>query len=156
MRRKVSTGEIEIARLAARQHGYVTRSQLLNAEVIARAIDRRLALGRLVRVHPGVYAVGHIAPSPHARAMAAVLACGPDALLSHRSAAGLWGLARWPRTLEVTARTDHRVPGVHTHRSRTLTADDITRHYDIPVTTPQRTLRDLRRVLDPPSLIRAV
>lgn len=154
MRREVSTPDFEIARLAATQHGYVTRSQLLDAGLSARAIDRRLDRGRLVLRHRGVYAVGHVPPSPHARGMAAVLACGPGAVLSHRSAAALWGLARWPPTLEVTAPTDRRVPGVHTHRSRHLT--DVTTHYGIPTTTPARTLLDLAKVLDPASLTRAM
>ncbi len=88
--------------------------------------------------------------------MAAVLACGPGAVLSHRSAAALWGLGRTPETIDVTARTDHRVNGVRVHRSRTLTGADVTRHYGIPVTTAQRTLFDLRRILDPASLTRAL
>jgi very-short-patch-repair endonuclease len=154
MRREVSTPDAEAARIAANQHGYITRSQLLHAGLTARAIDRRLASRRLVRVYRGVYAVGHIPPSPYARAMAAVLACGPGAVLSHRSAAALWGLIRWPATLEVTAPTDHRVPGVHTHRSRRL--HDATIHYGIPTTTPARTLLDLAKILDPASLTRAV
>jgi very-short-patch-repair endonuclease len=88
--------------------------------------------------------------------MAAVLAAGPGAVLSHRSAAALWGLGRWHQPLEVTASSLRRLDGVLIHRSRTLTREDITRHYDIPVTTPARTLLDLGRVLDPPSLTRAV
>jgi very-short-patch-repair endonuclease len=154
MRREVSTPDVEAARLAAGQHGYVTRSQLLNAGVSARAIDRRLESGRLVRIHRGVYAVGHVPPSPYARAMAAVLACGPGAVLSHRAAAALWGLIRWPATREVTAPTDRRMPGVRTHRSRQRT--DVTTHYGIPTTTPARTLLDLAGILDRVSLTRAV
>jgi very-short-patch-repair endonuclease len=88
--------------------------------------------------------------------MAAVLACGPSAVLSHRSAAALWGLIRWNGAIEVTAPTARRHDGVLVHRSRTLTRDTITRHYAIPVTTPERTLHDLARVLDPTSLNRAV
>lgn len=154
MRREVSTLDREIARLAATQHGCVTRSQLREAGLSARAVDRRLSQGRLVRIHRGVYAVGHMPPSPYARAVAAVLACGPGAVLSHRAAAALWGLIRWPRTLEVTAPTDRRVPGVRTHRSRRLT--EVTTHYGIRTTTPARTLLDLAPVLDPASLTRAV
>jgi very-short-patch-repair endonuclease len=154
MRREVSTPDVLLARLAATQHGYVTRSQLLNAGLNARTIDRRLSQGRLVKRHRGVYAVGHVPPSPHARAMAAVLACGPGAALSHRSAAALWGLTRWPHTLDVTAPTERRVPGVRTHRSRNL--QDVTTHFDIPTTTPARTLLDLATTLDPASLTRAV
>ncbi len=150
---QLSTPDRVIAELAARQHGHVTRSQLLSAGFNAKAIDHRLRIGRLVRRHRGVDAVGHVPPSPNARAMAAVLACGPGAALSHRAAAALWGLIRWPETLDVTARTDRRVPGVRMHRSRSL---DVTTHYAIPVTTPARTLLDLADVLDPPSLVRAV
>jgi hypothetical protein len=154
MSAKLSTPEVIIARIAADQHGYVTRSQLLSAGFDRNAIAHRVRAGRLIRAHRGVYAVGHVPPSQHARAMAAVLACGPGAALSHRSAAALWGLTRWPRTIEVTARTDRRVPGVHTHRSRNLT--DVTTHYGIPTTTPARTLLDLADRLDPASLTRAV
>jgi very-short-patch-repair endonuclease len=151
---QVSTLDSEIARLAANQHGYVTRSQLLNAGCDGNAIDYRVKLGRLILRHRGVYAVGHVPLSPHSRAMAAVLACGRDAVLSHGGAGALWGLIRWPPTLDVTAPTDRRVPGVRTHRSRNLT--DVTTHYDIPTTTPARTLRDLAPILDPASLTRAV
>jgi hypothetical protein len=154
MSAKVSTPDVEVARIAATQHGYVTRSQLLHAGFDRNAIAHRVRTGRLVRAHRGVYAVGHVPPSPYARAMAAVLACGPGAVLSHRSAAALWGLVRWPRTHEVTAPTDHRVPGIHTHRSRRL--DDVTTHYGIPTTSPARTLLDLAKILDPASLTRAV
>jgi very-short-patch-repair endonuclease len=76
-------------------------------------------------------------------------------VLSHRSAAALWGLGRWAPPLEVTARNVRRHNGLLVHRSRTLTREDVTRHYGIPVTTPARTLSDLVRVLDPPSLTRA-
>jgi hypothetical protein len=134
--------------------GCVTRSQLLSAGFDGNAIDYRVKRGRLVIRHRGVYAVGHIPPSPCARAMAAVLACGPEAVLSHRSAGALWGLMRWPRTLEVTAPSERRVPGVHTHRSRNLT--ERTTHYGIPTTTAARTLLDLAKVLDAASLTRAV
>ena len=134
----------------------VTRTQLLSAGFDKNAIDHQIRTGRLIRIHRGVYAVGHRPPSPHARAMAAVLACGPGAALSHRSAAALWGLGRAPHLIDVTARTDHRVNDVRVHRSRTLTPGDITHHYGIPVTTPHRTLRDLHRVLDPASLTRAI
>jgi very-short-patch-repair endonuclease len=154
MSAKPSTPDLEVARIAANQHGYITRSQLLHAGFDRNAIAHRVRSGRLIRAHRGVYAVGHVPPSPYARAMAAVLACGPGAVLSHRSAGALWGLMRWPHTLEVTATTDHRVPGIRTHRSRRL--DDVTHHYDIPVTSPARTLHDLARVLDPAALTRAV
>jgi Transcriptional regulator, AbiEi antitoxin/Protein of unknown function (DUF559) len=154
MSAKLNTPDVEIARISAAQHGYITRSQLVNAGFDRNAIAHRVRTGRLVRAHRGVYAVGHVPPSPHARAMAAVLACGPGAVLSHRAAGALWGLIRWPRTLEVTAPTGHRVPGIQSHRSRNLS--EVTTHYGIPTTTPARTLLDLASTLDPASLSRAV
>ena len=146
-----------LARLAAPRHGVVTRTQLLDAGFNAKAIAYRLKIGRLQRLHQGVYAVGHRPPSPHARDIAAVLACGPSAALSHRSAAALWGITPpWRGPVEVTARTDRRRSGINTHRSTTLTRTDITRHYGIAITTPARTLHDLARVLSSHALTRAV
>jgi hypothetical protein len=92
--------------LAARQHGVLTRPQLLALGFDAGAITYRLKVGRLHALHRGVYAVGDRPPSPLARAIAAVFACGPDAALSHRSAAALWRiLPKWHRPAEVTAPT---------------------------------------------------
>jgi hypothetical protein len=146
-----------LARLAAPQHGVVTRAQLLTAGVDAKAIGYRLKVGRLHELHRGDYAVGHRPPSAQTRAMAAVLACGPGAALSHRSAAALWAITPpWRGPEDVTAPGRRRHPGIHSHRSRTLTPADITRHYGIPVTTAARTLQDLARVLPRPSLTRAV
>src|SRR5919198_5554708 len=78
--------------LAGRQHGVVARTQLRGLGLSASAIDRRVQAGRLHVVHRGVYAVGHPVLGPDGRRMAAVLACGPGAALSHASAAALWGL----------------------------------------------------------------
>src|SRR3712207_5460388 len=78
--------------LVRRQHGVITREQLLALGYSAKAIRCRLADARLHAVHRGVYAVGRPELSQHGRWMAAVLACGPDALLSHASAAALWGI----------------------------------------------------------------
>ena len=86
--------------------------------------------------------------------MAAVLASGTDAVLSHRSAAALWRIVpRWPSTVEVTAPTKHRLKGIHIHRSPNA---DATTHYGIPVTTPARTLVDLADVLNSKQLTRAL
>jgi hypothetical protein len=87
--------------------------------------------------------------------MAALLACGPTAVLSHRSAAHLWGLIRYHGPTEVTAANTRRRPGVIVHRHR-LTDADVTRHWDLPVTTAARTLHDLAHVLTPAALTRAV
>jgi hypothetical protein len=152
--RQVTTPDVALAELAARQHGIVTRAQLVALGFGAGAITYRVKIGRLHLLHRGVYAVGHRPPSPLATAMAAVLACGPDSVLSHRSAAALWQiLPRWYSPTEVTAPTKHRLEGIHVHRSRHA---DATTHYGIRVTTPARTLVDLADVLNPRQLTRAV
>jgi very-short-patch-repair endonuclease len=134
----------------------VTRLQLLGMGLSAREIDNRVRTGRLWRVYNGVYSVGRPPVTPHERAMAAVLACGPGAALSHRSGGALWELRlRWTAPLDVTTRWDRRRKGIRIHRSP-LDRRDVTRHYGIPVTTLARTLLDLAEVLDTPSLTRAV
>ncbi|MGI8592806.1 MAG: type IV toxin-antitoxin system AbiEi family antitoxin domain-containing protein [Solirubrobacteraceae bacterium] len=151
------SGDSEIARRAAPQHGVLTRCQLLELGLDVDAIDYRLRVGRLLRLHRGVYAVGHHPPSPLAGAMAAVLACGPGGVLSHRSAAALWELdSRWRTPIEVSAPTERRHRGVRVHHSRTLIGEDVTIHFGIPVTTVARTLLDLAAVLDDKALARAV
>jgi very-short-patch-repair endonuclease len=144
-----------VVELAHEQHGMLARWQLLRAGLSPDTVDRWVKAGRLIRVHRGVYALGHVPPSPHAKAMAAVLACGPNAVLSHRSAAALWGLIRYYGATEVTAPSNHAHRRITVHRAR-LTDADITRHYAIPVTTPARTLTDLARSLDPATLTRAL
>jgi very-short-patch-repair endonuclease len=137
------------------QHGITTHAQLLNAGFSPDKIHRWVKAGHLIALHRGVYAVGHLPPSPHAKAMAALLACGPTAVLSHRSAAQLWGLIRYDGPIEVTAANTRRRSGVVVHRHR-LTEAEITRHWDLPVTTPARTLTDLAATLSPVALTRAV
>jgi very-short-patch-repair endonuclease len=149
--------DFEIARRAERQHGVLSRRELLDAGIGERLIDHRLKVGRLHRVHRGVYAVGFVARSPLALAMAAVLACGPEALLSHRSAAALWDIdPTWRSPVEVTTRSRHRHRGVIAHRSRTLEPSDRTSRRGIPVTTPARTVVDLADVLDDLAFARVV
>jgi hypothetical protein len=135
----------------------VHADQLAAAGLDRNAIDYRVRIGRLHLRHRGVYAVGHVPPSPHARAMAAVLACRPSSFLSYHSGGALWAMGiRWRPIIDITAPTKHRHKGIRVHRSRTLTARDVTVHFGIPVTTPARTLLDLAEVLDTPSLTRAV
>jgi very-short-patch-repair endonuclease len=146
----------ELARLAARQHGVLSRLQLLEAGVAKGAITYRVDTGRLYRIHRGVYAVGYYSSSPMTRAMAAVLACGPGAVLSHGSAAALWDIGlSWPGCVEVTAAAARHHRGVTVHRSRTLTPQQTTVHLGIPVTTVARTLIDLADILDDRALARA-
>jgi very-short-patch-repair endonuclease len=132
--------------IAVRQHGVVARSQLLDAGIPSHLIDRHLRQGRLDALHRGVYGIGPILP-PRAREMAACLACGPRAVISHGSAAGLWGiLAPVPKgaAIEVAVRQGHHVrPGIIVHRLSTLRDDECTRTDGVPVSTPARTLLDL-------------
>jgi very-short-patch-repair endonuclease len=120
----------------------VTRQQLLELGVPERTVSYRIAMLDLVVVHAGVYAVGHAERSALARAHAAVLACGPEAALSHESALALWDLKTWPFTPEVTAPRDRRRPGIRTHRSTTLAGDVWTRHA-VHTTSPVRTICDI-------------
>jgi very-short-patch-repair endonuclease len=131
----------------------VTRRQLLREGLSTDQIDRRLRGGVLHAVHRGVYRVGHRAPSIEASYLAAVRACGDDALLSGRAAGHLLGLLKGaaPRP-EVTAPTERRVPGVSVRRSPLA---DATAWRGIPVTTVPRTLVDLAAVLRAADLARA-
>jgi very-short-patch-repair endonuclease len=126
----------------------VTRAQLLHAGVTRSEIKQRVRTGALIREHRSVYRVGHRAPSLEARYLAAVRACGEQALLSGRAAAHLLGLLKGAAPApEVTARTERRIPGVKTRRSRYLDPEDATSWRQIPVTTVPRTLIDLAGVL---------
>jgi predicted transcriptional regulator of viral defense system len=146
-----------IAVIAGPQHGVISREQLLALGLSDGAIVYRVKIGRLHRLHAGVYAVGHRPVSPLAHAFAAVLAAGPGAALSHSSAATLWGMSKeWQTPLEVTARSARRRAGVQFHRSKTLICQDITMHFGIPVTTPARTVLDNTPRLSDPALARAV
>jgi predicted transcriptional regulator of viral defense system len=146
-----------IAVVAGRQHGLITTRQLLDLGLSMSAIEHRARVGRLHRLHRGVYAVGHRPVSPLAHALAAVLACGPGATLSHSSAGTLWGISKhWHPTLEVTTRCCRSRRGLRVHRSKTLTAQDITVHFGIPTTTPARTLLDNAPRLADSALARAV
>jgi predicted transcriptional regulator of viral defense system len=146
-----------LARLAARQHGNVTRRQLLELGLGNQAIDRRLRSGLLYRVHRGVYGVGRPPAAPLEQAAAAVLACGPGAALSHGSALALWGLSRrWPGRFEVTTPRDCRLKGLRVHLSKTLDRRDVVRRSGITVTSPARSLLDCAPRLDDRALARAV
>lgn len=136
--------ERRLARLAARQHGVAARAQLITAGFSHRQIDRRIAAGRLIPIHRGVYAVGHSRLTREGRWMAAVLAAGRGAALSHATAAIHWQLVEPFSTLpHVTTPTkNRRRPGIVLHGGR-LPADEITARDGIPVTTVPRTILDL-------------
>ena len=146
-----------IAHIAARQHRNVTRVQLLALGLNDVAINYRHRVGRLYRQHPGVYSVGCRAITPLERAMAAVLACGPTAVLSHGSALALWGIwKRWDTPFETTVVADRRPKGIRVHRVRTLDRRDATRQQGIPVTTLARALLDMAPRMNARALTRAV
>jgi hypothetical protein len=133
-----------IIEVAAKQNGNVTRRQLLDLGLTDDAIRHRIRTGRLFRVHPGVYSVGRPPLTPLERASAAVLECGPHAVLSHASAMTLWGYWRqWDTPFEVTIVGNRRPKGIRVHRSTTLLRHDVTRQLGIPVTTPARTIFDI-------------
>jgi hypothetical protein len=134
----------------------VTRAQVLNAGVTPQEIRSRVASGGLIRVHRGVYRVGHRSPSTEATYLAAVLAVGDGALLSGRAAAHLLGLLKGTAPApEVIARTQRRIEGVTTHRCRSLNTRDATMFRGIPVTTVPRTLIDIAAELPLDALARA-
>jgi hypothetical protein len=144
-----------VARLADRHHGNVTRAQLLRLGLSDDAIAHRVRTGRLHPVFRAVYAVGRPPKTALEWAAAAVLACGPDALLSHRSALALWGLAQWPRAIHVTVPTDRRPKGIRVHRANGLIGRDRRTHQGIRVTSPDRTLLDSAPGLRKQALTRA-
>lgn len=136
-----------IAELAEGQHGVVARRQLLASGVGEEAIEVRLRAGRLHRLHRGVYSVGYRVVSREARWMAAVLFAGPGAVLSHYSAAALWGMrAPSSRAIEVTTPKKSRSRGTIQRHFALLPPDEVTEHRGIPVTTVPRTLFDLAAV----------
>jgi hypothetical protein len=140
----MESSDAAIAALADDQYGVVARRQLAALGLQMSAIDRRIRAGRLHRLHRGVYSVGHRVVPREGRWLAAVLACGPGAVLSHRSAAALWGVCRpWGGAIEVmTPRKSG--PGKEIHRRPViLPADEVTEKDGIPVTTISRTIFDL-------------
>jgi hypothetical protein len=144
---------VAILALAGRQHDVITLRQLLDAGLSREAIRHRVSTGRLHPAYPRVFAVGRPELPREGVWMAAVLACGPGAALSHLSAGELWRIwdgvrPRWPQ-VSVPTRSGRRAPdGIDLHRSGTLQANDITERDAISVTTLERTLLDLTSMLD--------
>jgi very-short-patch-repair endonuclease len=180
--RKTRHADAAAAQIAARQHGAITRKQLEACGLGSKAITIRVRKGQLHRVHQGVYAVGHRGLSLHGHFMAAVLACGEGAVLSHTSAVALWSLLKpidgpvHVSTPSTFGRSRRR--GIHLHRTPSLTEPSpspsylpqeggrggrlssrlTTYRHNIPVTTVNRTLEDLRttNLLAPHLLRRAI
>lgn len=154
-----SAADTIIDDLAARQHGVVSRAQLVDAGVPAHVITHRRTIGRLVPLHQGVSQVGPVA-TPRAPFMAALLACGPRAVLSHESAAVLWGIrpqSRPGEPIDVTVPSGYRNRrGIRLHRPSSLPRHDIRRLDGLRATAPDRTLLDLAATLEGRPLERAV
>jgi hypothetical protein len=150
-----------IARIAVAQHGVVALEQLVALGLSRAAVRARVSAGRLHRVHRGVYS---LAPakllSRNGHYMAAVLACGPGAALSHRSAAALLELIAWsPSTVDVSVPTPggrSRRNAIRVHRATTLRPEEIVLVHRIPCTTVARTLLDLAETLDGAGVERAL
>ncbi len=150
---------MRIAELAERQHGVVSLAQLRTVGLTASGVRDRVQAGRLHRIHRGVYAVGHRRLTGRGRSMAAVLAYGSSAAVSHRTAAGLHGLRPDNRAVTEIALPRASVRsrrGVIAHAAPTLRPADVTHRHGIPCTTVARTLLDLADVLPRGQLERVV
>jgi hypothetical protein len=157
MHRQVPTDPLDrrIGELARRQHGVVDRAQLSDLGFTRDAIEWRVKRGRLFSVHRGVYAVGHLALTRYGSFLAAVLACGDGAALSHFSAAVVWGILEAEgQPIHVTAEKQRRCRGVVVHQAP-LEGERV-RRSGIVVTTPARTLVDLADVAPRRTLERAI
>jgi len=149
--------ERTVSALAGRQHGVVSWEQLAGLGLTAGWVQHRVAHGWLRRLHRGVYLVGPLEVQ-HTRAMAATLSAGRGALLSHYSAAVLWGLRpprEGPMEITVVGREIRQRDGIRMHTVTHLHPTDITRHHGIPVTSPARTLLALATTATPRDLARA-
>ncbi len=135
-----------VAERAADAYGVLSLAELLVCGLSRHAVARRVAAGHLHRVHRGVYAVGHIGLTQEGRWLAAVKACGAGALLSHHSAAMLYGVLdhddRRPDVLVAETR-GRTIQGIRVHRARSLDPIDAWRHRGIPVTTIERAILDM-------------
>lgn len=135
--------------LAERQHGVVAWRQLVDLGLTEGLIKSRIKAGQLVVLHRGVFALGHRRIGRYGEWLAAAFACGPGAVLSHGSAAQLWGIRGSRKPIEVTRVSGHRRPhGVRLHQTRSLPAEHMTVEAGIPVTTLERTFLDNAPRLD--------
>jgi predicted transcriptional regulator of viral defense system len=135
--------------VAGRQHGVITSTQLHAAGLDDSAISKRVRTGRLHSLYRGVYAVGHGRLSQEGRWLAAVLAAGDGAVLSHLAAAVHWKIwrRRWDGIDVIVPGQRRARAGITIHRCRHLHGQDTTTHQGIPITTPARTLVDLAGTL---------
>lgn len=145
--------------LARNQHGVVSSDQLRGIGYTPQAIHHRIRTGRLHPLHRGVYVVGRPYATDHGRWMAAVIACGAGAVLSHSSAAALWRMGPEKSglvELSLPSLSRRCRPGLRIHQRPALKALDVTAEYGIPVTTPIQTLIDMTLRLDRPGIERMI
>lgn len=157
MRGKALPRGQRLAELAGRQHGVVSIRQLRGLLGYSHAsIERAAVAGQLHRLHQGVYAVGRTDLSLQGHCLAGVLACDSDSLLSHYSAAWLWGLlSTQPIPVHVTTSVRRKPrPPIRIHHSQTLIDADRALEDGIPVTSVARTALDLAARIRPESLDR--
>ena len=149
--------EAKLAWIASGSHGVVTRAELLRAGVSSDEIGHRVRSGLLIRVHRGVYRVGHRAASTEAWYLAAVKACGDGALLADGAAAHLYSVIKGPAPQPVVLTpTERDLDGITTRRAKAIHPRDATKYRGIPITTVPRTLVDLAAHLSFDDLARAV
>jgi very-short-patch-repair endonuclease len=144
-----------IWQLARRQHGTISRTQLLAAGLSRHAIEHRISQGKLHRIRRGVYAIGRPELTRQGRWMAAVLACGSGAALSHGTAAAHWGITHHGPGIHVTVPSRSKAAGITVHERR-LAPRDLRRHKGIPLTSPSLTLVDVATMFRGRRLIAAV
>jgi very-short-patch-repair endonuclease len=144
-----------MAELARWQGGHLTRRQLAALGLDDNAVAYRVRVGRLIRVHHGVYAVGRLPTTPQDRAHGALLATGARSALAGWVALALWRRERdWPEQLELIGPLDRRPAGLTMHHTRTLLKRDIRRVQTLRVTSPARTALDLAPRTTPEELTR--
>lgn len=138
------TGEREVTRLAGSQRGFVSRQQLIAAGLSRDAIAHRLHTGWLTADLPGIYLVGRATIEPLGREAATVLYFAGHGVLSHATAAAVWGLIEPPEHVTVTLVAHHANPrqGIQIHRTKALHPLDLRIHQGLPVTAPARALID--------------
>jgi hypothetical protein len=149
----------QLAALADRQHGVFATWQLTDDSCGRHAIEHRASTKRLRRLHRGVYAYGHRRLTANGYRLAAALACGPTAVVSHRSAAAIWELIQTsPTRIDITVPGTSRCSrrGIRVHRARRLRPEDVTTVDGVPVTTVAQTLLDLAAVVNRTRLRRAI
>jgi very-short-patch-repair endonuclease len=148
--------DARIAEVAGRQHGVISREQLMALGLGKDSIQRRLRSGRLIRLHRSVYGVGHLNRSRETVWMAAVLAGGEGTVLSNRPAGAAWAICSSAGRVEVTVPRQKRPNRRIVFHHAVVPADERTVLDSIPITTVPRTILDLATVLNVRGVERAI